>query len=82
MFMSKEDTEVMDASHTLERTMAVKFRTGDQVGLVEMFTSVQALDCKTCMNLGGHISKEIPASLARAKRIMALMRRTFVLRFL
>ena len=82
MFMSKEDTEVTDASHTLERTMAVKSQTGDQVALGVMFTSVQVLDCKTCMNLGGHISKEIPASLARAKRIMALMRRTFVLRFL
>ena len=82
MYMLKEDTEVMDASHTPVRTMAVKFQMEAQVELAVMFTSVQALDCKTCMNLGGHISKEIPASLARAKRIMALMRRTFVLPFL
>ena len=82
MFMLKEDTEVMDASHTPVRTMAVKSQTEAQVALGVMFTSVQVLDCKTCMNLGGHISKEIPASLARAKRIMALMRRTFVSLFL
>ena len=82
MFMSKEDTEVMDASHTPVRTMAVKSQTEAQVALGVMFTSVQALDCKTCMSLGGHILKEIPASLARAKRIMALMRRTFVSLFL
>ncbi len=82
MYMLKEDTEVMDASHTPVRTMAVKFQMEAQVELAVMFTSVQALDCKTCMNLGGHISKEIPASLVRARRIMALMRRTFVLPFL
>jgi len=79
--MLKEDKEVMDASHTPERTMAVKSQMEAQVELGVMFTSVQVLDSKTCMNLGGHISKEIPASPARAKRIMAPMRRTSVLPF-
>ena len=82
MFMLKVVTEVMVVFHTPERTMGVKYRTVVQVDLAVMYTSVQVLDCRTCTNLEGLILREIPGSLVRAKRIMVLMRKTYVSQFL
>ena len=78
-FIAREAREAMAASHTTEKTMALRCLMEDVEATGAMFTSSQLRACRTFMNYAERISKETMGKQVSLKNQMARTDETFIL---